>query len=184
MNFGKVISQQICIQMKIQEVKMKEIDCCFTGHRPNKLKGYDAENNKELLWRLHAEIVNHIENKGVTTFINGVALGIDMWSAKIVLKLKEKYPYIRLVSAVPCQNHSCKWNSKDRELWQEIIDESDVVVYVSDEPYAPYLMMKRNKYMVDRSQYVIAVWDGTKGGTGNCVKYAEKINREITIIKP
>lgn len=60
----------------------------FTGHRPSKLKGYNPQDNKELLWRIHNTIVDLIENRGADTFINGLALGIDIWSAKIVIKLK------------------------------------------------------------------------------------------------
>lgn len=157
---------------------------CFTGHRPNKLKGYKAEDNKELLWRIHNVIVDHIENKNVDTFINGVALGIDMWSAKIVLKLKEKYPHIKLISAVPCLGQNKMWKQEDKNLWQEIIDNSDRVVMTSEEDYKPYLMQLRNVWMTDESDFVIAVWDGSNGGTGNCVKYAEKRNKEITVIKP
>ena len=101
---------------------------CFTGHRPNKLKGYEAKDNKELLWRLHAEIVRHIEEHNVDTFINGLALGIDQWSAKIVLKLTEKSPHIKLISAIPCRNHPSKWNKESKDLWQEVKDQSFPVI--------------------------------------------------------
>ncbi|PAD70642.1 hypothetical protein CHH83_02230 [Bacillus sp. 7586-K] len=75
-----------------------ETTCCFTGHRPNKLHGYDpkTEGNQKMLWKLRDEIVNHIETYNVETFISGMALGIDMWAARIVLKLKEIYPSIKL----------------------------------------------------------------------------------------
>ncbi len=158
--------------------------CCFTGHRPSKLSGYSAEDNKELLWRIRDEIVNHIENKGVNTFINGCAIGIDLWSAKIVLKLKEIYPNIKLISAVPCKNQYKMWQQKDVLLWWEVINNSDEIVYTSEEDYKPYLMQIRNEWMCNKSDFVIGVWDGTSGGTGNCVKYAEKVKKEITIINP
>ena len=45
-------------------------------------------------------------------------------------------------------------------------------------------MQKRNEYMVDLTDKVIAVWDGSKGGTGNCVRYAEKCGKEIIRILP
>lgn len=157
---------------------------CFTGHRPNKLKGYNAEDNKELLWRIHSVCVDLIENKDVDTFINGLALGVDMWSAKIIIKLKEEYPYIKLISAIPCRNHSSKWNKESQLMRQEICDKSDEVVLVTDDEYKPYLMQVRNEYMVKNSDYVIGVWDGTKGGTGNCIIFAEKQNKEIIRITP
>lgn len=158
--------------------------CCFTGHRPKSLKGYKAEDNKELLWRLRDEIVNHIENKEVDTFINGCAIGIDLWAAKIVLKLKETYPHIKLISAIPCMNQFKMWKREDRDLWSDVVDNSDKVVMTSELDYAPWLMQLRNVYMVDNSDYIIAVWNETKGGTGNCVEYAKKQNKEITTIKP
>ena len=52
------------------------------------------------------------------------------------------------------------------------------------EKYSPYLMMVRNKYMVDISDRGIAVWDGSKGGTANCVRYAQKIGKPLDIINP
>lgn len=158
----------------------------FTGHRPSKLNGYNPKDNKELLWKLRGLIVDHIENKGVKIFITGMALGIDTWAALIVLKLKETYPDIQLIAAIPCANHPNKWNTESRNEWQSIVDRCDKVIYVSKEEYTPYCMMDRNKFMVNSSEYIIAVWDGSKGGTGNCVTYAQKkIKQEnITILKP
>lgn len=163
-----------------------EYTCCFTGHRPNKLYGYDpyAEGNTKLLFQLRDIIVEHIEVHNVDTFITGMALGIDTWAARIVLKLKEKYPDLKLVAAVPCKNHSGKWIKKSQEEWQMIIDKCDTVHYVSDAEYTAWCMQDRNEWMVDNSQFVIAVWDGTKGGTGNCVNYAKKQNKQITSLHP
>lgn len=71
---------------------------CFTGHRPNKLNGYNPKDNSEMLFKLRDIVVDHIENKEVDTFISGMALGVDMWASKIVLKLKETYPHIKCYS--------------------------------------------------------------------------------------
>lgn len=158
--------------------------CCFTGHRPNKLKGYDPKDNKELLWEIFKVVEDHIDNKGVINFISGMALGVDMWAAKMILRAKKCNPEIRLICAIPCKNHSSKWNAQSQKEWQSIIDKADEVVYVSEEEYKPYLMQKRNEWMCNMSDYIIAVWDGSNGGTGNCVKYAQKINKQITIVKP
>ena len=38
--------------------------------------------------------------------------------------------------------------------------------------------------MVDLADKVIAVWDGSKGGTGNCVRYAGKRGKEIIRVVP
>lgn len=158
---------------------------CFTGHRPNKLNGYDPKDNRDLLWRLHKEIVKHIELKDCNTFISGMALGIDIWAAKIVLKLKrDRFPNVKLVCAIPCKNQESRWVKSSQLEWQEICKLADEVIYVSEDEYKPYLMQKRNEWMVDNANYVIAVHDGTNGGTGNCVNYAKNKSKKITIIKP
>jgi uncharacterized phage-like protein YoqJ len=159
---------------------------CFTGHRPSKLYSYDYRHpdNLRILWKLRALIVRFIERRGVTTFISGMALGIDMWSAQIVLSLKEQYPHIKLVCAIPCANHPARWNKDDQQLHKEICEQADYVYYVSEEQYTAWCMDDRNKWMVDESRFVLAVWDGTKGGTGNCVKYAQKRQRTILQLHP
>ena len=156
---------------------------CFTGHRPNKLNGYNPLDNRDTLWNIRNSVVDLIENKEVFIFINGLALGVDMWSAMIVLKLKETYPHIKLISAIPCRNHSNKWPQEQQLQWKDICERSDEVVLVSDEPYMPYLMQVRNKWMVDRSDFVIAVWNGSLGGTANCIRYAEEKEKEIIYVK-
>lgn len=45
-------------------------------------------------------------------------------------------------------------------------------------------MQKRNRYMVDNSSIVIAVYNGGKGGTFNCLSYAHKEGRTIYYIIP
>lgn len=158
---------------------------CFTGHRPDKLKGYDPKDNRDLIWEIYKEIERHIEDKSVTTFISGMALGVDIWAARAVLYAKRNgYPDVKLICAIPCKNHPSKWNAQSQKEWQSIVEQADEVFYVSEEEYKPSLMQRRNIWMVDESDYVIAVWDGSPGGTGNCVKYAQKENKQITTITP
>lgn len=160
---------------------------CFTGHRPQDLNGFNPQDNVEMLVKLRETIIDHIENKDVTTFISGMALGVDQWAARLVNKLKGTYPHIKLVAAVPCDKQYEAWKRNPQAIkeWHEIIDYCDEVVYVSNEPYTNWCMQKRNEWMVDNSHYVIAVWSGKEyGGTWNCIKYAKKKDIEITHVNP
>lgn len=157
---------------------------CFTGHRPNKLYGYDPRKNAKLLWTLNNLIEKLITDRNYGIFISGMALGIDMWAARIVLKLRETYPHIKLICAVPCLNHSSKWVESSKTEWKEIIAQADEVVYVTEEPYHPYLMQKRNEWMVDHADTIVAVWNGTKGGTANCVNYAADKEKHVIRLHP
>jgi uncharacterized phage-like protein YoqJ len=35
-------------------------------------------------------------------------------------------------------------------------------------------MQRRNEWMVDRADKLVALWDGSWGGTFNCIEYARK----------
>lgn len=158
--------------------------CCFTGHRPQKL-GY-GENSiqcDELKNRLEELIIELIEKEGVTHFISGVALGVDTYAANIVLKLKSNYPMITLECAIPCETQAVKWNERDRDIYYDLISKSDKETLLQQK-YTSDCMQKRNEYMVDNSDYVIAVWNGKPSGTGNTVKYARKNNKMVLLLNP
>jgi len=163
-----------------------ERSLCFTGHRPDKLYGYDyrIEGNRLLLLKLKEIIEMYINRRGINTFISGMALGIDIWSAQIILALKKKYPHIKLVCAIPCDEQWSRWKQKDIDIWHDVVEKADYVHYVSEDKYTVWCMNARNKWMVDNSNYTIAVWDGTKGGTFDCVKYAIKRDRSILHLNP
>lgn len=57
--------------------------CAFTGHRPSRFHfGYDEQHQDciRLKWAMASQITTLIHN-GVTTFLTGMALGVDMWGA-------------------------------------------------------------------------------------------------------
>lgn len=160
---------------------------CFTGHRPNKLGGYNESNAimSDVKARLDHAIDYALDHLGITTFISGMALGVDMAAAELVLKKREQFPRygIRLIAAVPFEGQERMWPKQSQERWSEIISQADEVVYVCEPGYTAWKMQKRNAWMVDNSALVIAVWDGTKGGTGNCVEYARKAEHKPFIIR-
>ena len=91
---------------------MKVKKCAFTGHRPQSLPfGFNESDERciALKQTLRAEIIRLIEQEGVTHFISGMALGVDMYAAEIVLGLKSSYEGITLESAIPCESQAEKW---------------------------------------------------------------------------
>lgn len=153
-----------------------------TGHRPDKLWGYDLKHPKYKC--LHDTMVNFLQSYNVTYCISGMALGVDTVFAVATLNYKKTNKNTILECAIPCLNHSSKWIPESQKLYNTILSKADVITQVSNEVYQPYLMQKRNEYMVDKCEVLLAIWDGSSGGTGNCVNYARKKNKEIVILKP
>jgi uncharacterized phage-like protein YoqJ len=140
---------------------------CFTGHRPTKIGGYDETH--PLRVRIRAALSTAIDRaigEGFDTFISGMALGVDTDAAELVLEKGQK-----LIAAVPFVGQESKWIS-GIERYRHILSQAEVVI-VSPGGYSAQKMQVRNEYMVDRSSLLIAVWDGTSGGTANCVRYAQ-----------
>ena len=157
---------------------------CFTGHRPQSLPcGFDETHSAclKIKHQLKRLVKGLIDKKNVTHFISGGALGVDMWAMEIVLELKKEYPYITLEAAIPCRSQADRWSSKSRKRYNLLLSLCDRKTLVGEQ-YTADCMMKRNKYMVDNSDYVIAVWDGKPSGTGNTVRYAINSKKEVYYI--
>lgn len=158
------------------------MNICVTGHRPPKLYGYDIRNEK---WNKLKDLIKQILiDKKCDKAISGMALGTDQVFALSVIELKEAGYNIKLHCAIPCTNYSTKWNKESVKLYDAILAKADEYKIVTNSTYKPWVMQKRNEYMVDNSDVVIAVCDGSPSGTLNCIKYAEKQGKEIIRINP
>ena len=165
---------------------MKETACAFTGHRPKSFPWKYKETAPDcvLLKETLAAQIRLLADSGVTDWLSGMALGVDLWCAQIVLSLKEKNPALRLHCILPCEGQEVKWPKAEQEQYHSILKRADEVVYVSRD-YHPDCMLERNRYMVDRASILLAVYNGTRrSGTGMTVNYADAKHRMITIINP
>ena len=157
----------------MNESKLRKHRCCFTGHRPEKLNMNEFEVKKLL-----EKAIDEAIEEGFTTFISGGSRGVDLWAAEIVNKKKKTNPNLRLVMALPHPDFEKRWGAKDRLLLDYVVKNADFVKMVSENYYKGCYQV-RNQFMVDRSSLVIAVYNGTVGGTRNTIIYAKKIEVEI-----
>lgn len=152
----------------------KQHRCCFAGHRPNKLD-YSENEIKPLL---ETAIDNAILD-GYVTFITGMAEGVDIWAAEIVLEKKKENKDLHLICAVPHPGFEKRRSEYEKERYRRIIQNADYKTIVS-EHYFSACYQKRNEFMVDHSSLVIDAWNGQPSGTKNTVDYAAR--RGIRII--
>lgn len=163
---------------------MKKKTCCFTGPRPRSLPFGFNENDVRcvaLKRTLREQIIHLIEEENVTHFISGMAIGIEMYAAEIVLDLKKSFPGITLESAIPCETQAVKWSEALRERYYSIAAQCSKETMLQSH-YTPNCMDKRNKYMVDQSDVIIAVWSGRSSGTEKAVTYALSKEKPVIVI--
>jgi len=158
---------------------------CFTGHR--KIGGeYYNRVNPSAEWMLLKNYLDSIvyffmRDHNVTHFITGLAIGVDMLGAESVALCRSfiKTP-ITLTGAMPFPSQRKKWPKPTRDHWHDTCSLCNEVVSISADPYHPTKMQIRNEWMVDQSNYVIAIWDSRmKGGTWNCIKYAQSKDKPV-----
>ena len=154
----------------------KEKTCCFTGHRPDKLPWGEDESDPRCL-RLKRAVAQAVEDacaSGVRHFITGMARGCDLYFAEAVLELREEGEAITLECARPCETQADSWPEAERARYQSILDRCNFETLVQHH-YDRFCMIRRNRYMVDRSGRMIAVYNGLpKGGTFQTLTYALK----------
>ena len=161
--------------MTPQEMKLHRF--CFTGHRPEKLFLVD----KEIIRELEREIELAIEN-GFTTFITGMARGVDIWAAEIVLKLRKKNKELHLICASPYEGFETRWSRDWQNRYKKVMEKADLVKYISNK-YTPSCLRIRNEWMVNHSNRVISVYNGKAGGTRNTINYAKAKHVSVFIIE-
>ena len=142
--------------------------CCFTGHRELPA----GWGRWTLTKKLEQAIIEQIE-KGIRFFGAGGARGFDTLVAQTVLKLKQKYPDIKLILVLPCLTQTRGWPIEDVEQYERIKAKADKVVYTSLE-YKKGCMFKRNRHLVDNSSVCICYLIKDSGGTAYTASYAKK----------
>ena len=154
---------------------MEKRVCFFTGHRNILEKSYNDiyKSTKDSIEKL-------ILDKDVTFFKAGGARGFDTICSLCILELKKKYPYIKLILILPCKNQEVKWNKKDKELYNMVLQNTDEIIYIS-EKYTENCMLKRNDKLVENSDYCICYLKEKtiKGGTLYTVNRAKSKEIEI-----
>ncbi len=160
----------------------REITCCFTGHRPVKLPWgmNEADPRCILLKEQISSALDGIYEAGFRHFICGMAIGCDFYFAEAVFELKRRHEDITLEAAIPCDSQAEKWNKKQQAQYQELLRKCDQLTYVSH-AYTPTCMMRRNEYMIDHSDLLLACFNGHNSGTMKTILYAQR-NGVRTII--
>ena len=151
---------------------MKEITCCFTGHREIEPAKYVYIRNRLV------SLVGQAVSDGITEFCAGGAIGFDTLAAQIVLQLKAQNSKIKLHLVLPCKEQSKNWSYVNKENYKDILAAADTVTYAS-EHYTKFCMQLRNQEMVNRSSRCICYLERNSGGTQSTVNYAQRKGLEI-----
>lgn len=134
-----------------------------TGHRPDKLGGY-SNAAYERYFGIAVEALDVLKPE---TVISGMALGWDTALAEAAYALG-----IPFYAFVPFEGQERLWPTDTQYMYRKLLQVAEKVIHCCEPGYATWKMQRRNEMMVDHADKVIALWNGSDGGTANCIEYA------------
>ena len=153
-----------------------------TGHRPERLgigswSGYDKAN--PLRTWVRAEMRRHLVELQPIRAVSGMAIGVDQDFVEVCVALA-----IPFVAAVPFRGQERQWPEPAQVEYHRLLKLAAEVVVVCEGGYERWKMQARNEWTVDHINLLVAVFDGSQGGTANTVNYADRVGREKRRIDP
>lgn len=142
--------------------------CAVTGHR-----AVGADLSREKLKKALLELIN----KGVDSFLVGMAVGFDTICFNVLEELRKDFN-IKIIACIPCPNQDKNFSQKQKIEYERMNDVSDRRLLISNS-YTSGCMLKRNRFMVDNSDYLVCYLRDNKGGTFYTVNYATSKNKTI-----
>lgn len=164
---------------------MKKV-CSFTGHRPSSFDfGYNEGDPRCI--ELKSELFRAVSNacfEGYRVFYTGMAEGVDLWAAEVVLRVSAYFPDIELHAVIPYTGHRNSICASFLPLYDRVLEFATDVITVSDK-YTPTCFKARNYFLAEVCDRLIAVYDPakTRSGTAQTVRKAEALGKEIIEIK-
>jgi len=143
-----------------------------TGHRPDKCGGFSTP-ARLLLKQIAIEWLAALNPRGA---VSGMALGWDTAIVEACLHLNIPY-----VACIPFHGQESMWPSSSQRTYHEYLRKAANIIVCSSGTYSAYKMQVRNERMIDmalkygpgpNNSILLAMWNGTSGGTENCLLYA------------
>jgi uncharacterized phage-like protein YoqJ len=177
---GKTRTRKALCETEIPSLAERTMIIAGTGHRPDKIRlgnldGYRASVQARLVDLARAALDRHVPER----VISGMALGWDTALAQAALDLG-----IPFDAYVPFEGQESRWPAAAQQRYRDLLGRADQILIVSPGSYEVEKMQVRNERMVDDCDLLLALWNGTAGGTRNCLRYAGKVGRRVVNLWP
>ena len=127
-----------------------------TGHR----KFEDLIISKENFPEVYKSLIDHIKNINPTLILSGMAIGFDQMIIDAALELNIKFNAI-----IPFEGQELKWPKYQIDLYNIYLKKAQEIIYVSSRGFANWKFHKRNEYLVDNSESLVAFLKEKQSGT-------------------
>ena len=157
----------------------------FTGYRPQKMPfGFNESDPRCIDFKRRVkETIQALYDMGYRHFISGGALGMDMFAAEAVLELRARHPDMILEMVSPFDDQAARWSPELRARHDRLFAQADITT-ATGHAYTRSAMFRRNHYLVDNADLLLAAFDGQPGGTAMTCELARHYDVPVMKIKP
>ena len=110
-------------------------------------------------------------------------MGCDLYFCEELIAFRFSHPDITIEAAIPCPDQAKLWKKDQQSRYEILLQQCDIRTICSPQ-YDSQCMLRRDRYMVDHSRRLIAVFNGTPGGTMKTVAYALQAKLELIRLDP
>lgn len=160
---------------------IKEQTVAFTGNRIITTSDNFPDANLENVIRTELSLcLEDCYHEGKKNFISGMAIGWDMLCAEEVLKLRERYPDICLIVAIPYQGQELLYSETDKHRYKKNCEAANHKEYITEGGYDKEAYHKLNDWMIANSSEIIAYDSGKpRSSTASTIRKARCAGLEV-----
>ena len=153
---------------------LSEKSVAVTGHQPFLLGGY----GEDVAARLRDLASSWLRDNRPREIVSGLAAGWD--TAVAEASIQEGIP---LVSALAYTAQADHWPDEAKEKHAWLVGKSvQVYTYAQEKEHGCFA--RRDRWVLDRGDVVLALWSGVDGGTARAVSHADKLGKPIINLWP
>ncbi|MDW8565022.1 MULTISPECIES: DUF1273 domain-containing protein [Staphylococcus] len=132
--------------------------------------------------------LNQLIEEGLEWVLIQGQMGVELWTAEVVLELKTSHPDLKLGIITPFYGHSERWNEQNQAKYNNIIQKADFVDSVFHAPYeGPYQFKQTDQFMLDHTDQTLLIYDEEQEASPKFFKhmlvdFMEKTNYTCDIV--
>lgn len=121
-----------------------------------------------------------VDREGVMDLSCCMDLGIGMYAAEEILKMRKKNPDLTLECCLPYEGYGENWSQKDQETLRSILMQCDTKTCYQ-QSYTPGCVREACRQMIADCWLLVPHWIGTPGEMGQLVAEAVQMKKQVEV---
>ncbi|MCA1023252.1 SLOG family protein [Halobacillus litoralis] len=148
-----------------------------TGYKPMEMGIFKQQDEKVIFVKetIKRRLLTYIDEGLEWVLVSG-QMGVELWTAEVVLDLKEEEYAVNLGVIPPFENQQERWPEDLQMIYEEVTMTADFFQPVYNKGYeAPYQFKARDQFLIEHSDACLVLYDEeTEGSPRFFLNMAEK----------